>query len=573
MLLLNYLTEGNLTKRYLLKSLNDEKNIIRAKKKFKEGVTKGQIEGNFEDDTWIFFTQGRRKRFIKFHAHEEEIRKNLSEEEYDRFILNLKTVTMLRFGTASQSAIGEMVRYILEERALSSFVPGVSTPRNSHHGIMLYYLLEFLRVTEWGSPEYIEECKKASKSINAENSENRKNRKHPCVLNEFESYYLFDRLLREAWKKEMTPLQKKFYFPLFLYWVLTTILPLRVTEFCVTPYDCLAAYDGRYFIDIRRTRLKGSTSEDLVIHYYTIEEDYYREEYEIPKWLYDIIEAWRQDTKDYDHPYELLFSLDYTVNLKYKGMFSRTKENTFDDKRLGQLLKQFYKEFICDHYGLVIVTEKDLLERSKKEDGSYQMYPGEIMMMHLKHTRHLAMINLIRWGCNPLIIKNFAGHTSTSNDAHYYNNVSSFIRSATRMLWERMQKADDAYVEEEITSERSNMHEFIDKTKKHVKVDKGKCYSEYFVNGDYSECFACNGDCDACDSLCPNKKIKVTKEEEKKLNEDVVFIMNALRNDRFEGKIEECNQKVLLLQAASHNFASKLWKEYMTKEEKEPECV
>ena len=195
------------------------------------------------------------------------------------------------------------------------------------------------------------------------------------------------------------------------------------------------------------------------------------------------------------------------------------------------------------------------------------------MMMHLKHTRHLAMINLIRWGCNPLIIKNFAGHTSTSNDAHYYNNVSSFIRSATRMLWERMQKADDAYVEEEITSERSNMHEFIDKTKKHVKVDKGKCYSEYFVNGDYSECFACNGDCDACDSLCPNKKIKVTKEEEKKLNEDVVFIMNALRNDRFEGKIEECNQKVLLLQAASHNFASKLWKEYMTKEEKEPECV
>ena len=82
--------------------------------KFKQAVTKNQIIGEFEDDTWIFLTQGRNKRYVKFHAHEDKIRKNMTEKEYERFILNLKTLAMLRFGSSAQTAISEMVRYILE---------------------------------------------------------------------------------------------------------------------------------------------------------------------------------------------------------------------------------------------------------------------------------------------------------------------------------------------------------------------------------------------------------------------------------------------------------------------------
>ena len=49
--------------------------------------------------------------------------------------------------------------------------------------------------------------------------------------------------------------------------------------------------------------------------------------------------------------------------------------------------------------------------------------------------------------------------------------------------------------------------------------------------------------------------------------------MEALKNNKFEGRIEECNEQVLRLQADSRNLATRLWKERMMREEKEPEYI
>ena len=47
--------------------------------------------------------------------------------------------------------------------------------------------------------------------------------------------------------------------------------------------------------------------------------------------------------------------------------------------------------------------------------------------IHLGDTRHLAMINLIMRGANPMTIKDFAGHTNATTSAHYYSNISNTI--------------------------------------------------------------------------------------------------------------------------------------------------
>lgn len=574
MLIMYHYTEGNLTKRIRVQSLDDIKIIAEAEKKFRDATRKGQVRGEFEEDTWRLFTQGRQTRTIRFDTHKEKIRKMLQEEDYEHFKSNIKTMVMLRFGMCGQDALAHMVRYILDEMAVSGFRAGVSRPKEKDHGMTLNYLIEFLRVTRWGNKEYIQECTKVLVAINAKNAEDREERKHPCIMNEFQSYFTFDHLICDAWKNVMTPLQKEYYFPVYFYRTLTMILPLRVMEFCVIPYDCLTEQDGHYYITVRRTRLKGSTSRDPRIHYYTIDKDYKEEDPEIPKWLYDLVDKWREGTAGYEHPFELLFSVDYMAGLGYKKMFVRSKESTFTPKRLGELLKEFYEEFLIGHYGMKLVTEEELLSRYyDEEDGSYRMYPDEIMMMQLKQTRHLAMINLIRWGCNPQIIKRFAGHSTPQTDANYYGNTSRFVRCATKILWERTRTAADSCIEEEVLMPRNNMQVFIDRSRPYIKVDGGRCYSEQLAKKDYTSCFQCNGRCKKCGDYVADKTDKVTAAEEKKLNEEAMLIIQMLKDKDLDARIEEYQQRMLKLENDLHDYASRLWREFTAKQDKEPEYV
>ena len=56
------------------------------------------------------------------------------------------------------------------------------------------------------------------------------------------------------------------------------ILPLRVTEFLVTPKECLIKKNEKYYLIVRRTSLKGDTS---VTERYKIDKDYKKYMYEI----------------------------------------------------------------------------------------------------------------------------------------------------------------------------------------------------------------------------------------------------------------------------------------------------
>ena len=46
------------------------------------------------------------------------------------------------------------------------------------------------------------------------------------------------------------------WFPIYLWVDLTYILPLRATEFMLTPRDCLSEKNGKVYITVRRTQKK-----------------------------------------------------------------------------------------------------------------------------------------------------------------------------------------------------------------------------------------------------------------------------------------------------------------------------
>ena len=73
---------------------------------------------------------------------------------------------------------------------------------------------------------------------------------------EFTSYFLFEEILEKAWET-MTEEQRILYFPLYLYWKIGNIIPQRVGEFAIVPYDCLSIRGKYQTIKLRRTRLKS----------------------------------------------------------------------------------------------------------------------------------------------------------------------------------------------------------------------------------------------------------------------------------------------------------------------------
>lgn len=566
MLYIHDYREGNVTRRIPVKDINENRIQKLAMDKYRAAVREGQLFSEYEEDTWKMFTEGRGYTYIHFGRKKKQILEKIDSEDYKVLIFHLKTLVLLRFGTCRQKAISMMIHYILDELAASGFKANVSIPQNTGHGAPLMYMIDFLKATNWGTKEYIKECEIELNAIREINKEDRKNRKHPCIMNEFQSYFLFDHIIKNAWKNEMNEIQRKFYFPIVLCWMLTTVLPLRVTEFCVTPYDCTDEREGKYYLTIRRTRLKGSASRDMKIHFYRINKDYYKQEYEVPKWLYDMVEVWREDSKNAEHPYDLLFSDAYTASLRYRKMYARSKEKTFDTERLGMILKQFYEEFVLERANMALVDEVTLMDRYMDKDlGSYQMYPDEIMMLQLKHTRHLAMINLIRWGCNPMLIKNFAGHTSPEEDENYYSNTTRFVRCATKILWERTKEAGNSFIEEEAVVEPNNLQELIDRSRPYTEVDEGRCYSEDFKNGDYRWCYKCSGRCIKCRHLWQEDTEIIEVQEEERINQEAVFVMKLLRKNDVDARIEEVQQKVLALEADLKEYATKVWMEFMHK--------
>ena len=61
------------------------------------------------------------------------------------------------------------------------------------------------------------------------------------TLADFESYFIFDEYIRGFWNSTTISLSTKlFYTPLYLWWILTAVIPLRPKEFLLTERNCLS---------------------------------------------------------------------------------------------------------------------------------------------------------------------------------------------------------------------------------------------------------------------------------------------------------------------------------------------
>ena len=358
-------------------------------------------------------------------------------------------------------------------------------------------------------------------------------------LADFHTYLKFNEIMGEFWQTADNR-QKLFYFPLYFWWNLTAILPLRPTEFLLTPRNCLETGDnGENIITVRRTKLKGKVEKIA----YRVEDDYTRKQYTLNEQLAEGVRSYLTATqKMRQTDVETLFLQE--AHYKYFGISPNPNSKYYSYANLRTCLRYFYHEVV--HYS----------------GGT------EISMINLGDTRHIAMVNLIISGGSPMICKELAGHSDIDISSHYYSNISNLVECVTL---ERYRKAKSG------SSSVTGTAKFpLTISPDWYRLPEGWCSALSVKEGDISECLKVTtnqgeiGNCVFCEHYhSDNPGIRIAFFDEHsgkhKVDEDSQYLIKMIELVRKEiGYTEDIGTALLRLQHSSDHYSKCLLGKYIT---------
>lgn len=460
MLTANAVSPNGNYEKYYATAFFDNEAFEKAKDLFSEYRSNGIIlNDSFSDSEWRFTNQ-LQNMTISFKFNELNYHKNAKLWigcDYRLFIESAKAYVVFRLGSFTINSIREMVN------SFRMFVDG--TEENLLDAVLEYAssMADFLAALPGEN---------ARRDIVLESLEERqwnrqtqagKNRQR--VLSELGTYFKFNDTIQNLWESAEDS-EKLFWFPLYLWWTLTAILPLRTTEFLLTPRECLNSENGEHLITLRRTLLKGGGRKLA----YRIDKDYENVRYTIPDKMAGEIMWYLEATKTM-MPASLSTLFVQEPHYTY---FAKTPNSTlgyYTYSNLSTCLRCFQENIMG------VATDSKI---------------------RLGDTRHLAMISLILSGGSPLICKELAGHADINISSHYYSNISSYIECATYKahLKSRTRVA-------ELTERTLFLPKKLRQT---VPVQDGFCDSEVYGRGDIYDCvksIGVNGELGDCLS-CPH---------------------------------------------------------------------
>ena len=374
------------------------------------------------------------------------------------------------------------------------------------------------------------------------------------TLADFDTYFLFNDILNDFWASELSNRVRLFYYPLYLWWQITAVIPLRPREFLVTQRDCLSIKDGEYYLSLRRNKLKGNKK----MISYKLADDYVINSYKIPQRLGDQIQEYKNLTDGYDSTdIDTLFVTDTHYSQWRQKKHSDSRYLTYTNLRT--ILRYFYMEIIQKKYKLRIV---------EKPENDRHLLDDEIAQIHLGDTRHLALINLMQSGGTPVAAMLLAGHDSPDMASHYYSNLEHLIECRTYRLQRKVlggkgefQLAGSTIVPKE--------------TVPFPLGNGGMCFSSTFQNDDYSDCLETvgpNGEIGYCPS-CPhyrNSGATYYDEEEiykRNMKDDCIALTNAIEAVRKQhgAGVETLGSELLKLRASATTYELFLKEKTLTK--------
>ena len=214
------------------------------------------------------------------------------------------------------------------------------------------------------------------------------------------------------------------FYPILIWWNLTTIIPIRSTEFCLIKRDSISKEGNRFFVTI--TRIKKPLND--AVNYYN--------KIEINESMYYLLNNYIELTEEYGESETLISyrSLIYADNSGRRELQKRDL-NSFNKNNLEKLLKRFYKEVINEYYQINVPFNQ-------------RLSPND--------TRHIAFVSLMMQGISPIEIARLGGHRTIAAQYHYsfhkeywidnevfkliknYKNISTFDNNNIRYIPENV---------------------------------------------------------------------------------------------------------------------------------------
>lgn len=502
--------------RYLIVEKMDEDVINHAKDIF-EKYQKNQVivKGEFSDDKWELSNEKKIYRF-DFSIDEKKYNANTLKWtgcSYQCFCDCLKAYLVFKLGIIELNGIGQLLHDLsaIVETELEEIIAS-SKNRNNLESFLL-----MLPGANVGLDCILERLQEMPYQL--------KTCANPRKLYDFKSYFRFNDTLNNVWLN-FDQEQKKYYFPVYFWWQLTAILPLRVTEFLLIPRDCIYVENNEYKLTVRRTKLKKGNERIR----YKVKDDYSLHTYIIPQWLGDEISGYIDATKADEQ------SVLGTIFIPVSG----NKYGYFTYAMMQRRLQEFISEVMNDEH----------------------------FSIRLGDTRHLAMINLILSGGSPVICRELAGHESVDISSNYYANLSSAVESIVYEHYHRG-KGDATLL--------GNLKFPVSMPDAVIPVLDGWCDYIRIMSGDISECIKSYseisglGDCRYCSHYYPQKQgltLEISNQRKIELDDDSRFLIRMIEIVRKgRGYEEDIASALSRVQTSAYKYAKAYYKKIMKENE------
>lgn len=473
----------------------DEEQIENSKEQFDFFKATGMIiSGEYNARRWLVTDEVRAVITINF---------TIDEVHFVREAAQKLGCTFSQYQQAMRVAITSRFGYSLrtlqdDANSLTRFANTLTVPECYTAAQLLIDLLELLP----GQTTWRQKILEQLQDVPAPKKQSSRQRRTLAV---YQSYFRFNDFLDRFWK-EATLEEKDIYFPVFFWWKVTSILPLRPTECVLTPRNCIRKDDiGRYYLTIRRTKVKG-TSQSVQ---YSIAKDYEKYEWRIPEPIAIEILRYIESTKDlYESDIDVLFC----KSSQFAGLdITRSSNKHYTSDNLAQCLRHFYDKVLAKRYGLTI-AECELLDND------------EITRICLGDTRHIAMISLMISGGSPSICRELANHSDINISDHYCGNFETFL---DLLSYERFRPQGTVPFELDVPLPS------IDRA---LPVANGYCQSPLAKQGNFSHCgtaISADGEfgvCEVCKFyLAKGGAVKIKQSASNDLKQTLTLLRQTLR--------------------------------------------
>jgi hypothetical protein len=212
---------------------------------------------------------------------------------------------------------------------------------------------------------------------------------------------IFNNIFEDYFSKKLNEEEYYKWMPVYFWWKLTTIIPMRPTEFAKLERNCIRKEQSSYYLRINRIKANQNMDNQR-----------YLSDIIIPKEIFIDMKNYINRVKKFgDSDTFISFpSIINIFNLDKKSI----KRSKFTNLKFRRILNEFYNEIVFGQYNVGYKNSSDRVLSIEK-------------LLLAGDTRHLAFINLKRQGYHPVEIARIGGHNSLRSQEHYFSHLNNLV--------------------------------------------------------------------------------------------------------------------------------------------------